>query len=222
MARTAAEILASFSPKDQRKKSISPQSSPDTLQIAMTTTRGLRNKGQVSYEISSDSDDGESSSQQDSAFSSPEKPARLRKRTSIIDLEDDFEEIEPPRTPPPRVSAAGHSLRQHGDLHLSLRAQENGDKPVTKKRRLNKSHTKKSKDILKPEAPAPRTARNEIRDQISVETGGKRANFFIDKKDVFLPLLPEGNHIQRLAAHRKDGDIALSVPYEVLEKQPAG
>lgn len=220
-ARTASKILASFSPRDQSKKSYSPQSSPDTLQIAMTSIRGLRNKEQISYEISSDSENGDSS-HADSAFSSPEKPIRTRKRTSIIDLEDEIEEIEPPGTPTPRLSSAGHSLRQHGDLHLSLRAQENGDKPLIKKRKLNKSHTKKSKDILKPEAPAPKTARNEVRDQISVETGGKRANFFIDKKDVFLPLLPKGNHIQRLAEQRRDGNATPSVPYEVLQKQPAG
>jgi hypothetical protein len=223
--RTASEILAYFSPKDQSKKSLSPQSSPDTVSIAMTTTRGLRNKGQVSYEISSDSDNPSSLSRNDSAFSSPEKPVRTRKRISIVDLDDDedeFEEIEPPGTPPPRVSAAGHSLRQHGDLHLSLRAQENGDKRVAKKRKLNKHTSKKSKIILHSEAPAPRTARNEIRDYINVETGGKRARFFVDNKDVFLPLLPEGNHVQRLVAQRKDGDAELSVPYEVLEKQPAG
>ena len=186
----------------------------------MTTTRGLRKKEQVSYEISSDSDVAASSSLQDSPFSSPEKAAKRRKRSSIIDLEDESEEIEPAGTPPPRKSAAGHSLRQHGDLHLSLRAQENGDKLKAKKR---KTHTgRKSKAILKPDAPAPRTARNEVREIINVETGGKRANFFVGKKDVFLPLLPEGNHIQRLVAQRRDSDAELSIPYEVLEKQPAG
>lgn len=103
-----------------------------------------------------------------------------------------------------------------------MRAQENGDKPSAKKRKLNKYRSRKSKTTLGSGAPAPRTARNEVRDQINVETGGKRANFFVDKKDVFLPLLPDGNHIQRLVAQRTDGNVHPSIPYEVLEKQPAG
>ena len=184
----------------------------------MQAKRGLRHKEQVSYEISSDSEDAGRASGE-STFSSPEKPTR--KRVSIVDLEDDDEpeEIEPPRTPPPRLSAAGHALRQPKELHLSLRAQENGDKPVSKKRKLNhKASTKKSKVILK---EAPRTARNEVRDHIATETAGKRASFFVAQKDLFLPLLPEGNHIQRLVAQRTEKKD-LSVPYEVLEQQPKG
>ena len=184
----------------------------------MQAKRGLRQKEQVSYEISSDSEDNGRISGE-STFSSPEKP--IRKRISIVDLEDDdeVEEIEPPKTPPPRLSAAGHALRQPKELQLSLRAQENGDKPVIKKRKLiHKASTKKPKIILK---EAPRTARNEVRDYIATETAGKRGNFFIAQKDLFLPLLREGNHIQRLVAQRAEKND-LSVPYEVLEQQPKG
>ena len=218
--RTASQILAAFSPKPQSKSSpphivVSPYAFP----IAMQAAKRLRNKGPVSYEISSDSEDAGSPSAIDSSFSSPEKPRRSR--VSIVDLDDEPEEIEPPKTPPPRISAAGHSLRQHSDLHLSLRAQENGDKPVMKKRRTSRPSTRKPAATVS----APRTARNEIRDHIASETGGKRANFFVAKKDIFLPLLPEGNHIQRLVDHRRqtqNGGEDLSVPYKVIEQQPAG
>ena len=179
----------------------------------METKRGLRNKAQISYEISSDSEDAGGSSAPDSAFSSPEKPSQ-----HIINLEDEFEEIEPPETPPARVSSAGHALRQHKDLHLSLRAQENGDKRVRRKKKHYKPASERSKTIL---GAVPKTARNEVRDQIATETAGKRANFLIAKQDLFLPLLPQGNYIQRLASQHT-GTTDQTVPYEVLNEQPKG
>ena len=214
--RTASEVLAAFSPKRQPKKSPSQQSvSPQAFPLKMETKRGLRNKVQISYEISSDSEGAGGSPAPDSTFSSPEKPSR-----HIIDLEDeiDVEEIESPGTPPARLSTAGHALRQHKDLHLSLRAQENGDKRVGRKTKRCRPASKRSKTIL---GPVPKTARNEIRDQIATETASKRANFLIAKQDLFLPLLPQGNYIQRLASQHT-GTSDLSIPYEVLREQPKG
>lgn len=185
----------------------------------MEEKRSSRRKAQISYEISDDSDNPDASSSLDSTFSTPQKAPR--KRVSIVDLEDELEEIEPPKTPPPRLSSAGHALRQPKELALSLRAQENGDKRVVKKRKTTKSHSK-PKSVLQPSAP--RTARQELREYVNTETAGKRANFFVAKKDLFLPLLPEGNHIQRLVAQRQQSEKeeGLSVPYEIIEHQPAG
>ena len=195
------------------------------------TDRHLRHKDRISYNISDDSDAADSPSGV-STFSTPQKPKRKR---NIIDLEDEvLEVIELATTPPPRLSTAGHSLRQHKDLHLSLRAQENGDKPISKKRRIHtsgSSHKKKPRVISASDAPAPaRTARNEIRDSIATETAGKRAKFFVAKKEYFLPLLPESNHISRLveqhgqaqAAQGADDHTDMAVAYEVLETQPKG
>lgn len=186
----------------------------------MEDQRSSRRKKQISYEISDDSDNPDASSSLDSTFSTPQKASRTR--VSIVDLEDELEEIEPPGTPPPRLSSAGHSLRQPNELALSLRAQENGDKPITKKRKTTKSHSK-PKTILQPSAP--KTARQEVREYVNTQTAGKRSNFFVAKKDLFLPLLPEGNHVQRLVAQRQQsekGEEDLSVPYEIVEHQPAG
>ncbi len=189
----------------------------------MMADRRLRKKNQpVSYEISDDSDDAEPSSQVDSSFSFPEKPSR--KRSSVVNLEDEFEEIEPPKTPPPRLSGAGHSLRQHGVLKLSLQARENADKPIRKKRKSNKRGSKDIANVsdTSKNFAAPRTARNEIREYINTETAGKRSKFFVAKRDLFLPLLPDGNHIQRLVAQRGHDVTDYSVPYEVVERQPVG
>ena len=186
----------------------------------MEQKRSSRKKEQISYEISDDSDNPDTSSSLDSTFSTPQKAPR--KRVSVIDLEDELEEIEPPKTPPPRLSSAGHALRQPNELALSLRAQENGDKRVAKKRRITKSRSK-PRSTLPPSAP--KTARQELREYVNTETAGKRSNFFVAKKDLFLPLLPEGNHIQRLVAQRlqsEKGKEDMTVPYEVIEQQPAG
>ena len=165
--------------------------------------------------ISDDEEDDNQSSNADSTFNTPQKP--------IMFLEEELEtysEPEPPGSPPPRQSSAGHSLRQRTDLHLSLRAQENGDKQTIKKR------TTRRRRPAQRSAPAPaRTARNEVRHEIASETAAKRANFFIAKKDYFLPLLPEGNHVQRLVDQRKEqyGDVEeLGVPYEAFTTQPQG
>ena len=188
----------------------------------MEGKRSSRRKEQISYEISDDSDNPDTSSSLDSTFSTPQKRKAPRTRRSIIDLEDELEEIEPPKTPPPRVSSAGHALRQPSELALSLRAQENGDKRIVKKRKIIKSRSN-PKSILQPSAP--KTARQELREYVNTETAGKRSNFFVAKKNLFLPLLPEGNHVQRLVAQRQQSqkeEEDLSVPYEIIERQPAG
>ena len=186
----------------------------------MEGKRSSRKKQIISYEISDDSDNPEVSSSLDSTFSTPQKAPRTR--VSIVDLEDELEEIEPPKTPPPRLSSAGHALRQHNELALSLRAQENGDKRIAKKKKTAK---RMSRPKTKSQPSAPRTARQELRQFVNTETAGKRANFFVAKKDLFLPLLPEGNHVQRLVAQRQQSgkkEEDLSVPYEIIEHQPAG
>lgn len=214
---TASQLLAAFSPTSQPKKVSLPISEPPAYKIKMThSSRDLRRKQPVSYEISDDENDPESSNA-GSTFSTPKKPiVYLEEENEIIDTES-----EPERTPPPRKSSAGHSLRQHSDLQLSLRAQENGDKPSAKKRKVTKKK-------LRPQPSAqvqPKTARNEVRDEIASETAAKRANFFIAKKDYFLPLLPDGNHVQRLVDQRHEQYTNVPdrhIPYEAFTSQPQG
>lgn len=195
----------------------------------------LRKKARITYTISDDSDELGSSSGTASVFSSPKKVKRTR---NIIDLEDDdddedddVEEFTRADTPRARFSTAGHSLRQHKDLHLSLRAQENGDKPLTKKRKKLVSRSKLKISKLVSDAPGGhvvvRTARNQIRDFIATETTSKRARFFASHKDYFLPLLPEHNHVNRIVQRFEQNDLAAGeedqvIPYESIETQPDG
>ena len=184
----------------------------------------LRKKPQISYEISSGSEDELApSSSPESSFTSPDH--RQKHRPSLVDLIDEDDELEEIVTPPSRRSSAGHSLRQHKDLNLSIRAQENGDRPRKKMKYLGKAP-----QILQPQKPAlpakPQTERMGIRQEIATETARKRANFFVAKKDLFLPLLPEeSNFVKKLVdqSRQRGKELEdLTVPYEVLEKQPDG
>lgn len=221
---TASDLLASFSPVSQSKMESQPWVRSPVLPITMSDQkRTLRRKEPVHYEISI-SGDSESA---DSATSTFSRPTKRRRSRASIDFEEEFLEVEPPKTPPPRVSSAGHSLRQHSDLHLSLRAQENGDKPVTKRRRVSNRGGKNSATTHGTGIQPPqRTARNEIRETISRETAVKRGNFYVAKKDYFLPLLPGSNNINRLVEARRaagqQGDEHITIPYEALEQQPEG
>jgi len=207
--------------------------SPPRFETTMSKSRELRQKEKVSYTISDDSDGAGSPSVASSALSTPQKP---RRTYNIIDLEDDEEDdlqvVERPGTPPPRLSTAGHSLRQPKDLHLSLRAQENGDKPILKKRRLSAPKMRQQKPRLVSDAPKDsnivRTARNDTRDFIAKETAVKRARFFVAKKDYFLPLLPEYNYVKKLVEEAQQQQRVLNlrqeptVPYESIKEQPRG
>ena len=192
----------------------------------MTDRRDLRQTQRVTYEISSESEDGDISSAVDSTFSTPQKPKRTRRITDLDNLdEDELEEVEPAKTPPPRISSAGHSLRQHKDLQLSFRALENADKPLKKKHRVSRAAPRRSKLLIGSNAPNHvRTERNEERHIIATETFAKRSKFFIAKKEYFLPLLPEVNHISKLVeqqAHEGEAED-LVVPYEAIQIQPKG
>ena len=198
--------------------------------------RNLRQREPKTYTISDDSDAVDSGSAVDSsAFGSPVKLKRGRPK--IINLDDDTEDddteleaVEPLRE---RVSTAGHSLRPHKSLKLSLQALENGDKPEKKKKKRKFPQRQPYKPLPKMTSnlakSGPRTARNAIRDSIASDTAAKRAKFFIAKKDFFLPLLPEHNHIAKLVEQQhhsacsldSDPDFSI-VEYEAFEHQPEG
>ena len=222
---TASELLARFSPKDQRVKP-EPSSAPlKQYPLAMTSPKKLRMKTPVSYQEPEDSV-SQDSGPPSSAFSSPTRVAALTKRhkRTLADLEiaEDDILIQPPRSPPPRLSSAGHSLRQHSDLHLSLKAQENGDRPVAKRpgthsaKRQRTSSSRKDTNILLPQ----KSARTEVRDAIASETTAKRKAFFVAMEDYFLPLLPSNNFIERLSReYEHEPDIQ---SYKLLAEQPTG
>lgn len=210
----------------------------------MVDLRQLRQKNNISYELSSDSDPGEVSS--GTPYGTPQKVVRKK---SVVSLhETDSEESEAGvKNLPPRLSTAGHSLRQRSHLRLSLRAQEN--KTLKRKRKASKVSTRPivTSDATKPIKPMVKTTRNQVRDSITTGTVVKRNTFLIHHKDLFLPLLPKKNYITKLIEQQPSEDpeqdiLAISdsveslnsaskdnigskgsaVPYEDLSQQPRG
>ena len=201
-----------------------------TTDINMAEARGLRRKDPITYAISDDSDDDEGEGSVSPAFNSPAKRGR-----SAIDVEEDDDSesdetadevivVQQRKTPPPRSSAAGHSLRQHKDLHLSTRALENADRPRVKRRKVGttKTRRKRAKTTTQQKAPPPIGPRKEVREAINTETAGRRARFFVDKAEYFLPLLPESNHVKKLLEQSSLTDFPAITEYEAIETQPAG
>lgn len=71
----------------------------------------------------------------------------------------------------------------------------------------------------------PSTARGQIRHDIAQHTKPKRNAFFLDKKEFFLPLLPENNYISKLetqSALSGDSTQPSIFPSETLLPQPQG
>jgi SWI/SNF-related matrix-associated actin-dependent regulator of chromatin subfamily A member 5 len=68
-----------------------------------------------------------------------------------------------------------------------------------------------------------------IRQEIATTTAAKRNRFFVEKKDYFLPLLPEShNYVKKLvekhearSAEERAAD-GPAIPYEEIETQPKG
>ena len=227
------ELLATFQPRQQSKPTRAPATSLPECEIKMNTPPRLRPKNQVSYAISDDSSPNTPGG--DSPFSTPEHKVRTSRRKAVFEEDSEEDDDEPPKTPPPRQSSAGHSLRQHSQLNRSLKAQENADRPrrkkiVSSRYRVSKPRGRKPIPRITSDAPdsfAPtRTARNEVRDAIAAETAVKRTNFFVEKKDYFLPLLPENNAVSKIIAQRadslKDTVEAPVIEYEELAEQPSG
>ncbi|KAL9597302.1 MAG: hypothetical protein Q9219_005226 [cf. Caloplaca sp. 3 TL-2023] len=202
------------------------------LFISMTESRQLRKKSHISYEISSDSDSAKISNASESPFGTPQKITGGRKK-STIDFDEEIESEEDDisiDTPPPRLSTAGHSLRQPKSLHQSLRARENADKPSRKKRRISKRMLPRVTSDY-PKSAAVKSARSQIRQAISASTAAKKNNFFVAHRHLFLPLLPKKNHITRIVEQREyeqqeeANDVPLkdlSVEFEELPGKPQG
>ncbi|KAK6441482.1 hypothetical protein LTR95_002284 [Oleoguttula sp. CCFEE 5521] len=86
--------------------------------------------------------------------------------------------------------------------------------------------TSKGKGKGRPQHAAMKldTARNRIRQEIADTTKPKREAFLLAHKDMFLPILPQNNYIDKLQRLRdmSGGDQTAYVAHKMLHKQPAG
>jgi SWI/SNF-related matrix-associated actin-dependent regulator of chromatin subfamily A member 5 len=122
----------------------------------------------------------------------------------------------------------GRSLRKRKPNN-SLKAQENGWSPEKSRRSVaDKVTADVGFDLSELNFTPIVSRRSEIRREIANETTGRRNSFLVDKKDFWLPLLPENNYISKLIEKYKQlskderAKLPTVQPYEELAKQPKG
>jgi SNF2 family DNA or RNA helicase len=201
---TASSVLAKFLPN-----------SPTTHK--MNSTHSLRMKAPISY------------TELEGSLSPLKTPQR--KVIDLLDEEDSDDEI---RFSQPRSS--GRSLRDRKSIGLSVKAIENASKrtPRSSSARSHRKGAGKGNpitfdDVDELSFTPTVTDRQAVRHEIANITAAKRHSFLVEKKDYFLPLLPEhNNYIKKLAEkHEAMGPeekakIPKVVPYQQLEAQPKG
>jgi SWI/SNF-related matrix-associated actin-dependent regulator of chromatin subfamily A member 5 len=122
----------------------------------------------------------------------------------------------------------GRSLRKRKPNN-SLKAQENGWSPEKSRRSVADRVTADvGFDLSQLNFTPVARKRREIRREIANETTGRRNTFLVDKKDFWLPLLPQNNYISKLIEKYKQmsedelSKLPSVQPYEELTKQPKG
>ena len=91
--------------------------------------------------------------------------------------------------------------------------------------RVNSARQTSTGQHLKTAMKGRMTGRGEVRKEISTTTVRKRASFFVAKKDVFLPLLPQDNFISNLMNKTRlnsGGMKTEAAPYDTISQQPVG
>ncbi|KAF2268714.1 hypothetical protein CC78DRAFT_612973 [Lojkania enalia] len=130
------------------------------------------------------------------------------------------------RRPPPANRPSTRRTASLNGLEMENQKKERPDPPRRSLR--NRDSILESDTTLKqPGSPAKKrkkppkldTARQRLRDEISLRSKAKANNFLVANKDYFLPLLPPNNHIAKLVV--KD-DMKPIVEYGELAEQPQG
>ncbi|KAI9821510.1 MAG: hypothetical protein M1826_000632 [Phylliscum demangeonii] len=206
----------------------------------------LRQKRKINY-VDFGESDGEVTDF-GSAFASPLKATSTRPNTR-----SNMERAG--MLPPERRSLTGYSLRPQAALRSSVKDDEiimiqprKSYKPKSGSKRKVKRGSIVQSDRSYSGPPPILTSRQAIRHTIATETAAKRARFLIAQKDLFLPLLPEHNYVQKLVdrkraeqhraglrAEQRDEDSSKSIalastssdedgvsPYVLIERQPEG
>ncbi|KAK2627673.1 hypothetical protein QTJ16_002319 [Diplocarpon rosae] len=110
--------------------------------------------------------------------------------------------------------------------NTSLKALENIEKPPRPSRK--KAARDSVTDLTGINVTPVVSKRTAIRQEIATKTAAYRNRFFVEKKDLLLPLLPPQNYVKKLV-EREDqmtatqlADLPKITPYQEIEKQPEG
>jgi SWI/SNF-related matrix-associated actin-dependent regulator of chromatin subfamily A member 5 len=209
---TASSILSSFKPQQ------SPTSVTQAKKMS-SAERELRARAvPVTYAMSSDSDDSPSPSSPSDAFQSPDKLRRDFRRELEDETDEEEEEEDELASPLPesRSIEGGRGLRPRS----VLKNVSTSGGIIFKKKRKTKRKT--AIPVDKNARRAAMTARAKVRDDIAHGTKIQQDRFLLANKDFFLPLLQDGNYVQKLQAEHMSDVAPTFVPYAEITKQPEG
>jgi SWI/SNF-related matrix-associated actin-dependent regulator of chromatin subfamily A member 5 len=160
-------------------------------------------------------------------------PRMSRSHVDLREASADGGEAEPAtenkgrslRPRPPSASPA-HVLRSRKSKNGSHKATGNGRRRSTRSKAGNTPD--RPIDLDEITFTPVMTSRNAVRHHIADTTAKKRDQFFIAHKDLFLPLLPDNNHVKKISERYEalsDEDklkIGKIVPYEEIKTQSKG
>lgn len=182
----------------------------------------LRTKAAVSYFESDGSASPEPQTPQENL------PYSSEHEDNIVDSEED--ELAQPEVLPSAPKAHGMRTRHVRPPPQPAKRVRKKSKTARKGRPALKASHELQDDDLNDYALTPvASGRRAVRNAIQNVTAAKRDRFFVENKDYFLPLLPEANHISKLAARMRSAHVEESsdkapatIPYEQIEAQPKG
>jgi SWI/SNF-related matrix-associated actin-dependent regulator of chromatin subfamily A member 5 len=160
----------------------------------------------------------------DSENRSPFNTPPFQQNVINLDESEDMEEEEEEGEIQYTTSRTRGGLRERKP-NKSLKALENGEKST---KRIRPTKRSAILELVGGDLTPIVSQRVAIRQEITTKTAANRNRFFVEKKDFWLPLLPQNNYVRKLV--EKDAQLTAAerakqpavIPYEEIEKQPKG
>jgi SWI/SNF-related matrix-associated actin-dependent regulator of chromatin subfamily A member 5 len=145
----------------------------------------------------------------------------------LADLEHESEDEDLDEDDDSTIQYATHSERlRRRNPNKSIKAMENGYSSQARPRTARRKGL--AGELVGGDLTPVVSDRNAIRKEIASKTAAYRSRFLIEKKDLWLPLLPPNNHIRKLVERHEQlsaaelAELPTVAPYEEIETQPRG
>ncbi|KAL5330229.1 hypothetical protein ACEPPN_003754 [Leptodophora sp. 'Broadleaf-Isolate-01'] len=155
-----------------------------------------------------------------------------QKVPEYIDLEGDNNDtiiVQQPDETEIEYAPSGRSRLRVRKPNMSLKALENIENTTPKRSRPKKGGRDPIADLAGVNLTPVVSKRTEIRQEIASKTAAYRNRFFVEKKDLFLPLLPpQHNYVKKLVEKHEQmtpeeiAQLPTINPYKEIETQPRG
>jgi len=218
---TASELLAKFLPSGSVAHKMDSRNVVDLTASPSNTSRATSGAPSTSNSPPSRTLERDFDLPQDTTGSFPGRRNKDRGTNATGEVDSDTIEYSTP--------SRRRSLRERKP-NLSLKALENSEVPRHRTRTSTRNSTSGRAAGATPGGSSPPkvSQRIAIRQDISNNSATLRSAFFIEKKDLFLPLLPDKNHVKKLLQKHEDlteaerSKLPKVTPYEEIEVAPRG